>query len=79
MKSYRLVVRQQGRVVGHFETTGSEALEDVCEVGSLLGAVGGYQCDLQVSDSEKRILESGPEGMKILSREKCYRPFKAAR
>lgn len=32
MKSYRLVVRQQGRVVGHFETTGSEALEDVCEV-----------------------------------------------
>ncbi|MGF7446431.1 cytoplasmic protein, partial [Klebsiella michiganensis] len=28
MKSYRLVVRQQGRVVGHFETTGSEALED---------------------------------------------------
>ena len=79
MKSYRLVVRQQGRVVGHFETTGSEALEDVCEVGSLFGAGGGYQCDLQVSDSEKRILESGPEGMKILSREKCYRPFKAAR
>ena len=30
MKSYRLVVRQQGRVVGHFETTGSEALADVC-------------------------------------------------
>jgi hypothetical protein len=36
MKSYRLVVRQQGRVVGHFETTGSEALEDVCEVGRYL-------------------------------------------
>ncbi|CAM3073558.1 hypothetical protein SB6411_01484 [Klebsiella spallanzanii] len=78
MKSYRLVVRQQGRVVGYFDTTGSEALEDACEVGALFGAVGGYQCDLLVSDSEKRILESSPEGMKILSREKCYRPFKAA-
>ena len=78
MKSYRLVVRQQGRVVGHFETPGSEALVDICEIGSLFGAVGGYQCDLLVSDSEKRILESSPEGMKILSREKRYRPFKAA-
>ncbi|WEJ86781.1 MAG: cytoplasmic protein [Klebsiella huaxiensis] len=77
MKSYRLVVRQQGRVVGHFDTSGSEALEDACEVSSLFGAVGGYQCDLLVSDSEKRILESSPEGMKVLSREKCYRPHKA--
>ena len=25
MKSYRLVIRQQGRIVGHFDTTG-EAL-----------------------------------------------------
>ncbi|MBM6458285.1 cytoplasmic protein, partial [Klebsiella pneumoniae] len=23
MKSYRLVIRQQGRIVGHFDTTGS--------------------------------------------------------
>lgn len=30
MKSYRLVVRQQGRVVGHFETSGLDALEDIC-------------------------------------------------
>ncbi|EOY2211429.1 hypothetical protein ACP1MA_001293 [Salmonella enterica subsp. diarizonae serovar 65:c:z str. SA20044251] len=41
MKSYRLVVRQQGRIVGHFET-------------------------------------SGLEGMKILMREKCYRPVTSA-
>lgn len=30
MKSYRLVVRQQGRIVGHFETSGLDALEDIC-------------------------------------------------
>ena len=28
MKSYRLVIRQQGRIVGHFDTTGEAALED---------------------------------------------------
>ena len=26
MKSYRLVIRQQGRIVGHFDTTGEAAL-----------------------------------------------------
>ena len=30
MKSYRLVIRQQGRIVGHFDTTGEAALEDAC-------------------------------------------------
>ncbi|MDA8479716.1 cytoplasmic protein [Citrobacter sp. Awk 4] len=74
MKSYRLVVRQQGRVVGHFETSGLEALEDICVARAMFGIAGGYQCELQVSDSERRMLESGPEGMKILMREKCYRP-----
>jgi hypothetical protein len=58
-------VRQQGRIVGHFDTTGQEALEDVCVARSLFGVAGGYQCELLVSDSERRILESGPEGMKV--------------
>ncbi|PLN87286.1 cytoplasmic protein, partial [Klebsiella quasipneumoniae] len=26
MKSYRLVIRQQGRIVGHFDTSGEAAL-----------------------------------------------------
>lgn len=30
MKSYRLVVRQNGRMVGHFDTNGAAALEDIC-------------------------------------------------
>ena len=78
MKSYRLVVRQQGRIVGYFETAGNEALEDVCVARSLFGVTGGYQCDLLVSDSERRILESTPEGLRILSREKCYQPVTSA-
>ena len=73
MKSYRLVVRQQGRIVGHFDTTGEAALEDACVARSLFGLAGGYQCVLLVSESERRILESTPGGMRVLSREKCYR------
>ena len=59
MKSYRLVVRQQGRIVGHFETSGLNALEDICVARAMFGITGGYQCELLVSDSEKRMLESG--------------------
>ncbi|EOG2145807.1 cytoplasmic protein [Salmonella enterica] len=74
MKSYRLVVRQQGRMVGHFETSGTEALEDICVARAMFGIAGGCDCELLVADSERRLLESGPEGMKILMREACYRP-----
>ncbi|MDU4171158.1 MAG: cytoplasmic protein [Citrobacter freundii] len=63
MKSYRLVVRQNGRMVGHFDTCGTAALEDICVA--------------RAADSERRMLESGPEGMKILMREACYRPVTA--
>lgn len=74
MKSYRLVIRQQGRIVGHFDTTGEAALV----ARSLFGLAGGYQCELLVADSERRILESTPEGLRVLSREKCYRPVTCA-
>ncbi|PUM85662.1 cytoplasmic protein, partial [Salmonella enterica subsp. enterica serovar Dublin] len=47
MKSYRLVVRQQGRIVGHFETSGLDALEDICVARAMFGITGGYQCELQ--------------------------------
>ncbi|HHR4697390.1 TPA: cytoplasmic protein, partial [Salmonella enterica] len=48
--------------------------EDICVARAMFGITGGYQCELQVSDSERRMLESGPDGMKILMREKCFRP-----
>ncbi len=77
MKSYRLVVRQNGRMVGHFDTCGTAALEDICVARAMFGIAGGYDCELLVADSERRMLESGPEGMKILMREACYRPVTA--
>lgn len=78
MKSYRLVVRQQGRVVGHFDTSGAQSLEDICVARAMFGITGGYDCELLVADSERRMLESGPDGMKILMREPCYRPVTLA-
>lgn len=41
MKSYRLVVRQNGRMVGHFDTSGKEALEDICVARAMFGIAGG--------------------------------------
>lgn len=78
MKSYRLVVRHNGRLVGHFDTRGQDALEDACVARAIFGVTGGYQCELQVSDSERRMLESGPDGMKVLMREPYFRPVTSA-
>lgn len=39
MKSYRLVVRQQGRIVGHFETSGLDALEDICVARAMFASL----------------------------------------
>ena len=74
MKSYRLGGRQNGRMVGHFDTSGATALEDICVARAMFGIAGGYNCELLVADSERRMLESGPEGMKVLMREPCFRP-----
>ena len=52
---------------------GTAALEDICVARAMFGIAGGYDCELLVADSERRMLESGPEGMKILMREACYR------
>lgn len=52
MKSYRLVVRQNGRMVGHFDTCGTAALEDICVARAMFGIAGGYDCELLVADSE---------------------------
>lgn len=78
MKSYRLVVRHNGRLVGHFDTSGQDALEDACVARAIFGVTGGYQCELQVSDRERRMLESGPDGMKVLMREPYFRPVTSA-
>ncbi|HDT0782240.1 TPA: cytoplasmic protein, partial [Klebsiella aerogenes] len=69
MHSYRLVVRREGRTVGHFETMGMNALEDACRARTMFENESGCQCELWVADSERRILESSPQGMKILASE----------
>ncbi len=77
MKSYRLVIRQQGRIVGHFDTTGEAALEDACVARSLFGR------PVDISANCWSLTASGefwstPEGLRVLSREKCYRPVTCA-
>ena len=71
-------MRHNGRLVGHFDTSGQDALEDACVARAIFGVTGGYQCELQVSDSERRMLESGPDGMKVLMREPYFRPGTSA-
>ncbi len=68
MKSYRLVVRQQGRIGILNERAG--------RAGRYLRSAGDvwhWRLSVRVASVRFRtqMLESGPNGMKILMREKC--------
>lgn len=74
MSSYRLLVHQQDRHLGHFDAEGAEALQTIHRIAALLRPEDGFQLELLVAQGERRLLESGPEGLRVLSREPLFQP-----
>lgn len=74
MSSYRLLVQQQDRHLGHFDAEGAEALQAIHRIAALLRPEDGFQLELLVAHDERRLLESGPEGLRVLSREPLFHP-----
>lgn len=74
MKTYRLSVYRQHRLVGNLDCHGSDAQELIARLESVLPAESGWTLSRWVSDQEKRLLESTPDGIKVLASEKLFRP-----
>ncbi|MGC4010877.1 MAG: cytoplasmic protein [Pseudomonas sp.] len=74
MQKYRLIVRRHGQLLGHFNSDQPWAKEAVGSIASCLGELG-YGLELLVADSERRLLESSPSGIKVLASEPLFRPM----
>ncbi|MCP1624994.1 cytoplasmic protein [Pseudomonas nitroreducens] len=74
MHKYRLIIQRHGQLLGHFDSDLPWARDAVRAIAESLGGQG-FDLELQVADSERRLLESSPEGIRVLASEPLYRPM----
>jgi len=72
MTVYRINIRHQGQLPGHVESATPWSLQAARQVAATLDAAGGYQLDYQVARDERRLIESGPAGMRLVSSEPLF-------
>lgn len=74
MQKYRLIIQRHGQLLGHFDSNLPWARDAVRAIAESLGGQD-FDLELQVADSERRLLESSPSGIKVLASEPLYRPM----
>ncbi|MFV3307857.1 cytoplasmic protein [Pseudomonas sp. NY15181] len=72
MQKYRLSIQRHGQLLGHFESDVPWAREAVRSIAGCLGEQG-FSLELQVAEGERRLLESTPEGVRLLGSEPLFR------
>jgi hypothetical protein len=72
MNKYRLQIWQYDRLWGCFESEGPQAKFAIQDMHHRLPAEHGFQCKLFIARDEKRIIESGPAGIRLLAAEVLY-------
>jgi len=73
MQKYRLIIQCHGQLLGHFDSDLPWARDAVRAIVESLGGQD-FDLELQVADSERRLLESSPAGIKVLASEPLFRP-----
>ncbi|MGE9763040.1 cytoplasmic protein [Pseudomonas sp. PDM20] len=73
MHKYRLTIQRHGQLLGHFDSDLPWARDAVRAIAESLGGQD-FNLELQVADSERRLLESSPAGVKVLASEPLFRP-----
>ncbi|MNI54214.1 hypothetical protein D3C73_1091010 [compost metagenome] len=72
MHTHRLVIRQHGKLLGHFDSNTPSAAQAMREVASRFPESEGFELELFVAQHERRVLESGPEGIRLISSEPVF-------
>ncbi len=72
MKRYRLMVHRNTKLMGHFESATPWAQDALQDIARCL-AEAGYDLELLVAESERRLLDSGPDGVRIVSSEPIFK------
>ena len=72
MSIYRINIWRHGKLLGHFESATPWAQEAAREIASVLRAAPGYRMEFLVARDERRLVESGPGGMRLVSSEPVF-------
>nr|WP_321266307.1 hypothetical protein [Alcaligenes faecalis] len=72
MNPLRLILRQNGKEVGHFESSPCCPPEQLIAVARHLMTLPDSELELQQAKGEHRILDSGPHGLRVLSAQVLY-------
>lgn len=72
MQQYRFIVWRHDRLWCRIDVESPWAPEVAQDVAQRFPASEGYRIDSFVATQERRIVESGPDGMRLLSREPLY-------
>ncbi|MEP9319584.1 cytoplasmic protein [Pseudomonas sp. LABIM340] len=72
MQKYRLIIQRHGQLLGQFDSDLPWARDAVRAIAESLGGQD-FDLELQVADSERRLLESSPAGIKVLASEPLFR------
>ncbi|KGT88073.1 hypothetical protein [Enterobacter cancerogenus] len=73
IKTHRLSVYLNNNLVGNLDCESHQADALITKIQNALSAEEGWSTVRWVSDQEKRILESSPAGIKLISSEKLFR------
>lgn len=74
MQTHRLIIHRHERLLGHFDSSVPWSLEAVQDLVARLPETDGYRLELLVSSGERRILESSPSGVRVLSSDPLFSP-----
>lgn len=72
MQTFRLIIHRQDKLLGHFDTDAPWAAEAIRALSDTL-TDAGYDLELLAATSERQLLESSPEGIRVLSREPIFK------
>ncbi|BEG74916.1 hypothetical protein [Achromobacter xylosoxidans] len=74
MLKHRIVIHRHGELLGHFDANARMTRQAVMEIQGLFKAADGFRCELWVEAGERRILESGPDGIRVLGSDTLFTP-----
>jgi len=74
MSIYRINIWRHGTLLGHFQSDTPWAEDAARDIAALLGSNPAYRLEILAAHSERRLVESGPGGMRLVSSEPLFAP-----
>jgi hypothetical protein len=74
-REYRIELSFNGCAWGRIDVDVPWAAEVLDDIRARFSEEHGYRMSIFVADAERRIIESGPEGIRLLSRAPLFKPL----